>query len=118
MKRMRCPYCHTKVKFFGFQFRLTSYKCPNCQNESKIRSKSKFFLPTIALFGVLGGIVFEMIFDKNPFLGKLGLSFVFAIPVVIVLTLVSRFAMTLNPVNEDTVNETDESSSKSDEVSQ
>ena len=118
MERMKCPYCHTKVKLFEFQFRPFTYKCPNCQNKSKFRYKSKLFLPITALFGGLGGIVFEMTFDENPFEGKLGLSFVFGIPVVIVLIIVSRFALTLNPVNEDTVNETDESSSKSDEVSQ
>ena len=118
MERMKCPYCHTKVKFFVFQFRLTGYKCPNCQNESKYKSKSKWFIPILVLFGVLGGIVFGMVFEKDPFEDKPGLSFVLTILVGIVLSPVIQFAMILNPVHEDTANETDESSSKSDEVSQ
>ena len=116
MKRMTCPYCHSKVKIFEFQFRLTSYKCSNCQKVSKIRWKSRLFLPIIALFGGLGGMVFEMIFGTKPFIGKLGLSFVFAIPVVIGLTLVGRFVGVLDPITEE--EQIDKPSSESDEVSQ
>ena len=80
MKRMTCPYCHSKVKLFQFQnaFRLTSYKCSNCQKVSKVRRawKSWLLLP-IALFG---GFVFGMIkafgtkyLEVEPFIGELGL---------------------------------------------
>ena len=55
---------------------------------------------------------------KTPLKSKPGLSFVLTILVGIVLSPVIQFAMILNPVHEDTANETDESSSKSDEVSQ
>ena len=79
--------------------------------ESKIRNDFKIWiLHIITLFCL---IVFYSVFKTRPLPAVIGFLVFF-----IGLIFVQRFVMTLDPVNVDPVNETDESSSKSDEVSQ
>ena len=123
MKGMKCPYCHTKVKFFQCLLRLfksiTSFwQCSNCQKESKFRRDWKYWLPAPIL--IFGGLAFGIIADTLELnimsIGYYGLAFVFAISYLIGIPLLGWFVNTLDPIIDE--EQIDKPSSESDEVSQ
>ena len=103
---MKCPYCHTKVKFFQCLLRLfksitSKWQCSNCQKESKFRRDWKYWLPFPIL--IFGGLAFGIIADtlELKIIGYLGLAFVYFVSSSIGLTAIGWLVYTLDPIIDE-----------------